>query len=103
MALTITGIIESIIPRKKENGEIYARLYQIKVETQGGYKKFINIDDFDLNRKIEVGKEITMPCYCDIWQPAGKDGILKAPVLQYHAIKEDASKQFMPNKSTKAA
>lgn len=101
MSLYISGVVESIIPRKKENGDVYARLYQIKVTTQGGYKKFINIDDFDLKRKVEVGREITLPIYCDVWQPMAKDGTSKAPILQYHAIKEDNAKLFTPKQEIK--
>lgn len=101
MSLNITGVVESVIPKKKDNGEIYARLYQIKVETQGGYKKLINIDDFDLKRKVEVGREITLPIYCDVWQPTAKDGRAKAPILQYHAIKEDNAKLFIPKQEIK--
>lgn len=99
MALTLTGVVESIIPKEKE-GKVYARMYQVKVEGQGGYKKIINIDDFELNRKIEVGREVTLPVYCNIWQPISKNGEKKAPVLQYHAIRENIQ---LPNKNMKAA
>lgn len=99
MSLTITGVVESIIPKEKD-GVVYARMYQVKVEGQGGYKKLINIDDFDLNRKIDIGREITVPIYCNIWQPVSKAGERKAPVLQYHAIKD---KQSMPGKNVKPA
>lgn len=101
MSLTINGTVESIIPRKKDNGDVYSRMYQIKVTTQGGYKKLINIDDFDLKRKVEVGREITLPIYCDVWLPTAKDGRAKAPVLQYHAIKEDNAKLFTPKQEIK--
>jgi hypothetical protein len=102
MSFTINGVVEKRNHKEKQrNREAYARLYQIKVETMGGFKKFINIDDFDLNRKIEVGQEVKLPIYCDIWQPKSKDGILKPPVIQYHAIKEDNAK-VMPVKGLKA-
>lgn len=92
MSLILQGKIESIIPRKnKETGVIYARTYQFAVETKGGYKKYINVDDFDLKRVVAVGQEKKLPVYVDIWEPTDKDGKKNGePRIQYHAMTEEA-------------
>jgi len=92
MSLILQGKIESIIPRKnKDTGVIYARTYQMPVTTKGGFKKYINVDDFDLKRKVDIGLEIKLPVYVDIWTPESKDGKPQEPRIQYHAMTEDVS------------
>lgn len=89
MSLILQGEVITIIPRvKKDDGTVYARLYQIQtVVNNDGYKKSVDVDDFDLTRKVEVGKEITLPVYAAIWQPEDKNGKKGVPVIQYHALK----------------
>jgi len=100
MSLILQGKVETIIPRTKEkSNEVFSRVYQIKVVQNGGFVKLINVDDFDLNRKISIGDTVNLPVYCDIWQPQDKNGKFKSPVLQYHAIKEDDAKLFTPTKN----
>ena len=92
MSLILQGKIESIIQRKnKDTGVIYARTYQFAVETKGGYKKYINVDDFDLKRVVAVGQEKKLFVYVDIWEPTDKDGKRTGePRIQYHAMTEEA-------------
>lgn len=89
MSLILQGEVITIINRtKKDDGSIYARLYQVQtVVNNDGYKKSVDVDDFDLSRKVEVGKEISIPVYAAIWQPEDKKGKKGLPVIQYHALK----------------
>jgi len=93
MSLILQGTVITIINRiKKDTNEVYARLYQVQtVVNDDGYKKSVDVDDFELGRKVEVGKEISLPVYAAIWQPEDKNGKKGVPVIQYHALKTNNS------------
>lgn len=102
MAIYVKGIVENIVNRTTADGKVFLRVYQIASETSGGLKGYTNIDDFDIKRKVEIGKEITLPIYCEIRIPETKDGKKMSPVLQYRAFKENEAK-LLPNDPTKKA
>lgn len=96
MSLIMQGAVVAVIDRKygKDNpkaGQVYGRLYQLStVVNDDGYVKIVDVDDFDLNRKVEIGKLLTVPVYAQIYIPVDKDtGRTKGePRIQFHAMKD---------------
>jgi hypothetical protein len=112
MSLKLEGDVVAVIDRKyakvttdrdgkiHQIGEIYGRLYQMQtVVNEDGYVKIVDVDDFDLKRKVELG-HFTLPVYVNIYSPVDKEGKKNGESrIQFHAIKEknvevDQHKQF---------
>jgi hypothetical protein len=89
--LTLSGEIKTIILKTKDkDGKILKspiRIMQIETVNEDGYKKFIDVTDFDLTRKVELNKQVSLPVYAQIWIGENSKGEKSAPVIQYHAIK----------------
>lgn len=79
MSLQLTGELRSVTAKKA--GDTNMRQYQI-LTTDQDKERLYDVDDFDLTRKIELKKEITLPVYVSLY--TAKNG---AVYIQYKAIK----------------
>jgi len=85
--LVLTGEVRSSRDMKKAGTDIvFMRQYQIEISTGRDKVAVLTVDDFDLTRKFEQGKVISVPVYCDLYQYE-KNGVpVGAPRIAYHAI-----------------
>lgn len=90
MGLQLTGELRSIIAKKA--GDTNMRQYQILTKDQDKERLF-DVDDFDLNRKIELNKEITLNVFVNTY--TAKNGTV---YVQFHAIKGNAVVQHNEEK-----
>lgn len=105
MSLILQGDVVAVISRKygkdhAKAGQIYGRLYQLStVVNDDGYVKIVDVDDFELTRKVEVGRSLTVPVYAQIYIPLDKEGKQKGePRIQFHAQKANGAGLAEPEK-----
>lgn len=79
MSLQLTGELRSVTAKKV--GDTNMRQYQI-LTTDQDKERLFDVDDFDLTRKIELKKEISLAVYVTSY--TSKNG---AVYIQYHAIR----------------
>jgi hypothetical protein len=79
MSLQLTGELRNVVAKKA--GESNMRQYQI-LSSDVDKERLYDVDDFDLNRKIELKKEICLDVYVTSY--TAKNGSV---YIQYHAIK----------------
>ena len=79
MGLQLTGELRSVIAKKA--GDTDMRQYQILTKDKDKERLF-DVDDFDLNRKLELNKEVTLNVFVSAW--TSKNGVAN---IQYHALK----------------
>lgn len=79
MSLQLIGELRSVIAKKV--GDTNMRQYQILTSDQDK-ERLLDVDDFDLTRKIELKKEISLAVYVTSY--TSKNG---AVYIQYHAIR----------------
>lgn len=90
MSLTLKGEVRSITDKKA--GDVKFRQYQVLTSDQDK-ERLLEVDDFDLSRKVEIKKEIELNVYVTTY--SAKNGV---NYLQYHAIKSGAQAERQEHK-----
>ena len=104
MSLRIQGTVGAVVNRKrgkdhKDAGQVYARVYQVDDVLESGYRKTTDVDDWDLEKKVEVGQKVDFPIIAEIYIPVDKNGVQKGePRIQYRCIGNGNSKNVEPEK-----
>ena len=100
--LVLTGEVRGVNDMKKKGTDIvFMRQYQIEIDTGNKKIQTLTVDDFDLTRKFEKGKIVSIPVYCDLYQYEKNGVAVGSPRIAYHAIQNENGNEQGEKKEAK--